>query len=733
MKRTLTILLTLFTSVLLLAQQATDSKLSLWLQESLEHHKTLRRTADEEPKLTTTFLRTTEGMTDDMLLQYDCKVYARLGDICIVTVPVDRLPELAQDEQVLRIEAGPSAQATMDETPIHVNALSAYQQTPQHEAYTGKGVIMGLMDIGFDFTHPNFYDDTTLSRYRIKTFWDQLAPSSDVSRFPVGRDYATSEDILALGCATDGKTQNHGTHTTGIAAGSGYNTNYRGIAYESDIALVANAVTEDTIYIDAHDYLKYTSATDALGFKYLFDYAAQQGKPCVVSFSEGYTPYMDGDDQLYSEFLERLTGPGRILVASAGNESLNCTYFHKPHDMEAAGAFLRLFKKNGGYRLLTDGTPTLTLLHYNDAHEPDRQLSLSMNAQAWEKGSLVDTLFINNDTLAVKVTCHTSDLIQGRSMYLVSLSANRTLNLLGNIALVAEGSNCDTEVFGSSTSALTNMDVDTRWNAAVRGHNVFAPGALSAPICVGSTTWRMSYVNVAGQTITYSHGGEIGQWSTFSSMGPTMGGLLKPDVCAPGGYVISSWSSYYLETHPDDTYNDVVRFEHNGRLYPWSSLNGTSMSTPVVAGAIALWLEANPTLTKEEVMGVISRTSRHPEESLSYPNNIYGYGEIDVYRGLLDVLGVTAIKEVSQHHPQAVLISAHDGFLELSFAQIPRQPVVLSIYTTGGAVVHQQQLSVHQSEIKIPLPVVGKGIYVVQLNGDPQVAGSQLIRIPRCN
>ena len=100
MKRTLTILVTLFSSVLLLAQQATDSKLSLWLQESLEHHKTLRRTANEEPKLTTTFLRTTEGMTDQMLLQYDCKVYARLGDICIVTVPVDRLPELAQDEQV---------------------------------------------------------------------------------------------------------------------------------------------------------------------------------------------------------------------------------------------------------------------------------------------------------------------------------------------------------------------------------------------------------------------------------------------------------------------------------------------------------------------------------------------------------------------------------------------------------------------------------------------------------
>ena len=109
---------------------------------------------------------------------------------------------------------------------------------------------------------------------------------------------------------------------------------YRGVAWESDICLVANAVTEDTTFIDKADYHLYTTATDALGFKYLFDYADSQHKPCVVSFSEGYTPLMDNDDRLFNLFLSRLVGPGHILVSSAGNESQCLTYFQKPLGVE---------------------------------------------------------------------------------------------------------------------------------------------------------------------------------------------------------------------------------------------------------------------------------------------------------------------------------------------------------------------------------------------------------------
>ena len=60
-------------------------------------------------------------------------------------------------------------------------------------------------------------------------------------------------------------------NTLGIAAGCGYDSPYRGMAYESDICLVSNAVSDDEQFIDSTDYYKYTYATDALGFKYIMD------------------------------------------------------------------------------------------------------------------------------------------------------------------------------------------------------------------------------------------------------------------------------------------------------------------------------------------------------------------------------------------------------------------------------------------------------------------------------
>ena len=65
------------------------------------------------------------------------------------------------------------------------------------------------------------------------------------------------------------------------------------------------------------------------------------------------------------------------------------------------------------------------------------------------------------------------------------------------------------------------------------------------------------------------------------------------------------------------------------------------MSTPVVTGIVALWLQAKPDLTTEEVKDVIAHTARHSDPSLTYPNNEYGYGEIDAYKGLLYILNLT--------------------------------------------------------------------------------------------
>ena len=729
-------LLTLATSVS--AQTGYMGRLSAWLQESVRQETAVKTSnttssghrADAAAMLTTVFVQMKDGINDELLAQYGCKKYAQLGDIAIVTVPLDKVDALSEQPEVLRVEANDKGHPTLDLVPENTNLLPVYEQTAQHPAFTGQGVVVGIMDIGFDLTHPTFYNTPSLSNYRIKAFWDQLAPNADSNRFPVGSEWTTTADILQQQCATDGHEQNHGTHTTGIAAGSGYDSPYRGAAWESDLCLVANAVTADTAFIDKADYYLYTTATDALGFKYLFDYADSQQKPCVVSFSEGYTPFMDNDDQLFSLFLSRLVGPGHILVSSAGNESQGLTYFRKSLGVEHAGSFVRVFNPTAQYRLLSDGNPVVRLIAYEERNVVERELLLPMDSENWKDEQLIDTLFIQDDTCAVRITRYQPSLVEGKTGYWITLAGNRPFTEMDHLALVVEGADCEAEVFGSSTQSFGNYDTDKQWNAAEKSHNILAPGCLEPAITVGSTSHRLTYTNINGDVIKNNRDTEPGRLSWFSSVGPAMDGSIKPDVTAPGNFVISSQSSFYLEAHPDATTYDVEHFDAEGRTYVWAAQSGTSMSTPVVAGIIALWLQANPTLSPDDIRDVLQRTCRHPEPQLTYPNNLYGHGEIDAYRGLLDILGMADIKELSHHQPQGVRVTAHDGLLHLQFSQTPSEPVLLSIYTTSGALLHRQWLTPSSRQVSLPLPVSASGIYAVQLTGrDKALTGSQLVRL----
>jgi hypothetical protein len=192
---------------------------------------------------------------------------------------------------------------------------------------------------------------------------------------------------------------------------------------------------------------------------------------------------------------------------------------------------------------------------------------------------------------------------------------------------------------------------------------------------------------------------------------------------------MSSYSSFYYETYPNVTDEYVMYSDVDGRKYPWGSNVGTSMSTPIVAGVIALWLQANPHLTREDIIGIFSRTCRHPEDGLTYPNNRYGYGEIDGYRGLLDILGLTGVDSISQYHPKSVEIMVSGGQLHLQFTEIPRLPVTVSVYSTSGVLLWKQQIQPTQTDTMMPLPMLSSGIYAIQLtSAERGVTGSQLIR-----
>ncbi len=728
-KQILTFLLLL--TVMLAGAQTTDyKKMSPWVR--LAAHtiqvQQARRSTSHDTRTMTAFVQTTATDATELLGRYGCMTYAQQGDISIAAIPLGQLSALSREPAVSRIEAREPASAMMDTVAKCINALPVYTATTNHGAFTGRGVVVGVMDIGFDVTHPTFYTDNSLTQTRIKAFWDQLSPDTIGSPLPVGRDYTSEADIIGKGCSTDSPTQAHGTHTVGIAAGNGYDTPYRGIAYESDICLVSNAVSADTLYIDPADYYKFTSATDALGFKYMFDYADTQGKPCVTSFSEGYPPYIDEEDSLFNAFLEGLLAPGHIIVASAGNENTQYTYAEKPSGQEAAGAFIRCYHKQALYRIICDKPATISLYGYG---KRDSNVISSLHFATNDPrldSLLTDTLLLGSDTLEVSVTRYAS-AFQTDSVCAVMLSAQRNISELPYVALAVEGTECHAEIFGSSSYSLTSRDTDTRWNAARKGHNIFAPGCFPSVICVGATAHRANVVNYKGQQVSY-YGNDKGDIATFSSTGPAMSGLTKPDVTAPGCNIISSYNHYFMEANPKQDYPLISYSDANGTAYPWAMNSGTSMSCPVVAGTIALWLQACPTLTTSDVLGVFSRTCRQPDITLDYPNDTYGYGDIDAYRGLLDILGLSSIKSISQQQPQGATVSIHDGQLHIRFAARPQQPVTVSVYSTGGTLQYTTRLTPSSADILLSIPRMAAGIYAVQLtSSNARVTGSQLVRL----
>jgi len=732
------LLMVVWVALMGVAQQKADyRKMSRFVRKAAEEGvrsresgvRSLESVGYFEGRSITAFVCIRPEEADEVLERHHCRKYAQWGDICIVSIPLGALEALAKEPAVTRIEANQSTCLCVDTTATIVQALPVYESSPSHQAYTGEGTVVGVVDVGFDLTHPNFLDAS--GRLRIGAFWDQLSRDTLGSSLPVGRDYVGAEAVRAVGQSTDAPITTHGTHTLGIAAGSGYDTPYRGMAWGSELCVVGNAISANVEYVDSADYYKYTTATDALGFKYCFDYAEVQGKPCVVSFSEGYSPYLDEEDSLYAATLEQLTGPGRIIVASAGNEGVEMTYFEKRADQREAGSFVRCFKDAALYRIKSEGEMRLAVHGYGSEEGEMRNEEGDMPSGTIDFSSeevSIDTIIskkiaFGEDTLTVSAY-RDSSRFSKHDIWQVLLKADSTLNLLPPLAVVVEGQG-KIEVYGSSTYAFRDDDIDDRWRAAMKGRNVFAPGCFPGSICVGATTHRLGVRNVSGEEIGDGKDTEAGKIGYYSSTGPSMNDLMKPDVVAPGTNTVSSYSHVFYPEWGVVAYSD---FE--GERYPWGVQTGTSMSTPVVAGVIALWLQAKPDLTPEEVKEVMRRSCRHPEEKYDYPNDIYGFGEIDAYRGLLEVLSLSGIEGISLHQPKGVEVIPVEGGLRLVFDREVAEPVRVRVYNLSGRCV-ADQTTPDPSYLggEVALPNALSGVYVVQVeSADRTLQGSTLVR-----
>lgn len=712
-------------SITVFAQRPQYAKMSPLLRQlartssNIRHYSPSIRTAS-----VCAFVKVDDG-GDEALHQKGCQVLARAGQIRIASIPVSQLGALSLDHRILRMEARQGTQLTNDQMATHLNALPVYAGQNLPQAFTGQGVVVGVMDVGFDLTHPTFYNNDT-TQYRIRRFWDMLTQDTIGSPLYVGRDYAGRDELLALGHSRDGLDLTHGTHTAGTAAGSGWHSSYRGMAPDADLCLVANAVNDDFIYIDSADVYKYTFATDALGFKYLFDYAKSVGKPCVASFSEGSTQDFWGYDQLYYEMLDSLVGPGRIIVSAAGNNAWQKSWFRKPAGLLSAGSFIingsqemmLTFKSSDDFRLRF-------VLYSNQCDTLEIKMS---DVLAQSDSTLSSVLKLNDYLLAVNTEAYPSCYHADEMCYDVTVLTTRSVGIDYPLSVEVVGRDADVEYYRVNGQLVVN-DLNLQLNAGDGSHSILSPSSAPCVICVGATSYRDSIQNLNGEWKKFwpGHGGVRVE---PSSVGPTFDGRIKPDVMAPGNNIISSYSSFYMETHPDnnDLTWDVEHFDFNGRTYAWNSNSGTSMACPAVAGAIALWLQAKPDLTPAEVMDVLSHTARHYDESMTWPNNEYGNGEIDVYRGLLYILGVDGIQAISHQHTKARVFCSNRQ-LRVVLQELSTTPLRVSIYNMSGHLVKATALEKGQTDYTVSLDSLPAGVYAVQLSGSPTVSGSTLIRL----
>jgi hypothetical protein len=129
-------------------------------------------------------------------------------------------------------------------------------------------------------------------------------------------------------------------------------------------------------------------------------------------------------------------------------------------------------------------------------------------------------------------------------------------------------------------------------------------------------------------------------------------------------------------------------------------------------------------------MDVIQRTSSHPEDSIAYPNNDYGYGQIDGYRGLLDIFGLTKIEGIKLSQPSLLRVFAQDGNLHILLHTTTGQPVRVRIFALTGELLIERQLIPTTSEVVMPLSSTIQGIVLVQTESQiTGLTGSRLVRL----
>lgn len=606
-------------------------------------------------------------------------------------------------------------QIQLDKSVIDGRVDSVWQGINLPQAFSGEGVIIGVTDWGFDYTHPVFYD-TSMTHYRVLRAWDQFKTSGPApDGFNYGTEYTSPEELLTALCDTSNcyGYNYHGTHCASIAAGAGAGTVYRGVSYNADLLFAS-------LYLDSIQRVM-----DA--WNWMYEVAQQEGKRLVISSSWGlyYMDNMDGTGMLANE-MQRLSDLGVVFVVSAGNNG--DVNFHLQHEFTEPNDTIHtqfLFPYNSGDLWGS----SISML--NSANSP---FSFSLSIMDNNFQTIAETPFIptaNNDGYVDTFLVSGTDTfiynydIQSANIYnqspVVRLRAKKVSGYKFVLSVTAESGAFHAWNVAEVTKAYGNWGADfiapaghPDWIAGDIEYGISTPGNIDCAITVAAH--KKQSTNVVGQVT----GGTIAE---FSSSGPGFhAGVRKPEISASGNNVIAAISSYNQDY--TDTYKKTVTF--NGRTYGFGALSGTSMSAPFVAGVAALILQANPYLSSEQVKEVLTSTAYNDNNTATAGVNRFGYGKVNAYQAVIEALHLVGIED-------------NTDALETRYSIFPN-PTSDICYVTAQTTSNQVQCSLYdisgrmvRSEIFYPgvntlsLQNLTPGCYILRILDNNQLITRKII------
>lgn len=660
-----------------------------------------------EPEATINVLvKGDEKTIEEVSKKYDLSIIHGNNAIFSIKGKAKNILSASKDKGIERIEFFKSNLQVLDDSSLvknNINPIHLGASPLTLPGYKGKNVIIGVIDTGLDFGHPDFKDSA--GNTRVKFFWDQRF--SVAANTPQPYNYGQEWDslqIMAGNCASvDNSNGAHGTKVTGVAAGNGISeVKYRGIAPEADIIFVAIDFNNDTM------------ATIADAVNYIYSKADSLGKPCVINCSIGdYYGSHDGTD-LQAQYIGDLTAAhaGRAMVTANGNAG--DIPFHLGYSSS----------NDTSFTWITNG---------------DNQIIFDIYADSADFANLKFTIGVSDNNLQYKSNFGFRDV--DSSLGVVVFDTLRFGgNKIGDIFTYTDYAN------GLYTfSCLINADslnylwsfetagtgkIDS-WNFDWKSANLPSTALLPSIIkykrpdtlqtmcssyqcsdevlSVGNYVGRNSYYDVRDTLAFFP--GTVDSIFRTSSYGPTRDLRTKPDICATGENIVTTGERGFMQWLAVN-FPDIVTRDSMHMIF-----GGSSAASPVVAGLAALYFEANPTATNQMLKQDIINCAKTDTFTGTVPNNLWGNGKLNGFGALTCSLPnpINITQSASKNSGLSIYPVPFNNELNISLNN--NLSGELKLIDISGRVVYNANVELKQGTVlKQKLPVLSQGVYILEIN-----------------